>query len=315
MAKTPKTFKNHAEMVNHKMKIPQVGRTDSPESHTIPVVCPTDSEEGKNSPNSHHNYKLILATYNARSIASEARLIELEQELKRIKWEILGISEVRKQGEEYITLKSGNILDYKGNDNDTYAGVGFIIKKKYENDILKIVGISGRVAYIIIRINKRYNIKVVQLYAPTSVSEDDEIEEFYDDVSKSLDQDKTHFNIILGDINAKVDKKEAPEETCIGNYGISEQNPRGQLLVNFALQNNMYIMNTFHNKKTQNKWTWRSPNGLVKNEIDFVITNNRSIIKDVSVLNQFTTSSDHRLVKTKIQINTIKERIKLVQVQ
>lgn len=37
------------------------------------------------------------------------------------------------------------------------------------------------------------------------------------------------------------------------------------------------------------------PEWLAKNEIDFIITDKKHIVKDVTVLNKFVTGSDHRM--------------------
>ena len=70
-------------------------------------------------------------------------------------------------------------------------------------------------------------------------------------------------------------------------------------------------MNTFFMKKEKHKWTWRGPNGTTKNEIDYILTNKKHIVHDVSVINNFKFYSDHRLVCFTISINTKWERTKL----
>lgn len=70
-------------------------------------------------------------------------------------------------------------------------------------------------------------------------------------------------------------------------------------------------MNGFFKKSPQRKWTWASPDGVTRNEIDFIITNNRNMVHDVSVLNNCSIGiSDHRLVRVKITIHL--ERTKIV---
>ncbi|KMQ88480.1 rna-directed dna polymerase from mobile element jockey-like protein [Lasius niger] len=56
-------------------------------------------------------------------------------------------------------------------------------------------------------------------------------------------------------------------------------------------------MNTYFKKPPQRKWTQKSLNNMVKNEIDYILTNNKEICTDVNVLNRFNTGSDHRLGK------------------
>ena len=45
--------------------------------------------------------------------------------------------------------------------------------------------------------------------------------------------------------------------------------------MNLRKGKHLYCMNTFFKKTPQRKWTWRSPNGSVKNETDYILTNNR----------------------------------------
>jgi len=99
----------------------------------------------------------------------------------------------------------------------------------------------------------------------------------------------------------------------MGKFGVGERNDRGDRLLEFADSRGFKIMNTFFKKKASRKWTWRSPNGTTKNEIDFILTNKPTIVKDVSVLNRFNTGSDHRLVRAKLHINFRLERCKLVK--
>ena len=44
-----------------------------------------------------------------------------------MKWDILGICEVRRKGEEKIELKSGHILYYRRTEKGGTSGVGFLI--------------------------------------------------------------------------------------------------------------------------------------------------------------------------------------------
>ena len=42
---------------------------------------------------------------------------------------------------------------------------------------------------------------------------------------------KTHYNVIMGDFNAKVGKG---DEDCVGSFGYGVRNDRGDDLINFA---------------------------------------------------------------------------------
>jgi len=50
-----------------------------------------------------------------------------------------------------------------------------------------------------------------------------------------------------------------------------------------------------------------------ENEIDYVLTNNREILQDISVLNSLKISSDHRMLRCKLKLNNILARKKLIR--
>ncbi|KAF2880494.1 hypothetical protein ILUMI_25681 [Ignelater luminosus] len=52
--------------------------------------------------------------------------------------------------------------------------------------------------------------------------------------------------------------------------------------------------------------------GKTKNEIDFIIANRKDTIQDVTVINKFTTRSDHRVFRSKLTTHIKKERSKMV---
>ena len=53
--------------------------------------------------------------YNARSLSSDDPMIELEEEISRIKWNIVGLSEVRTKGQGSTGIQY-TIQDYTNRD-------------------------------------------------------------------------------------------------------------------------------------------------------------------------------------------------------
>lgn len=255
---------------------------------------------------------LWLCSYNIRTLLSEERMIELEEELQKIKWDVIGLSEVRRRGENQVTLRSGNLFHYKGLEDKSEGGVGFIVHKRHLASIKEIKSISSRVIYLVIRLNTRYSLKIIQAYAPTSDSDEEDVEVFYEDLNTALHDSPTHFTIMMGDFNAKLGRKQDEAESSLGAFGYGKRNERGDRLLNYIQQQELFALNSFFNKKSQNKWTWISPDGKHKNEIDYCFTYNREIVQDLSVLNNFTTGSDHRMIRAKVALNIKKERIKLM---
>ena len=90
---------------------------------------------------------------------------------------------------------------------------------------------------------KPFNITVIQLYAPTSNSEEAEVEWFYEDIQDLLElAPEKNVLLIIGDWNAKVGSQETPG--VIGKFGLGVQNEAGQRLIEFCQENALVIANT-----------------------------------------------------------------------
>ena len=61
---------------------------------------------------------------------------------------------------------------------------------------------------------KLFNIKLIQVYAPTSNAEEAEVEQFYEDLQELLElTPKKDVLFIIGDWNAKIGRQETPGVT------------------------------------------------------------------------------------------------------
>ena len=86
---------------------------------------------------------------------------------------------------------------------------------------------------------KRFSIRVIQAYAPTSNAEEAEVEWFYEDLQDLLElTPKKDVLFIIGDWNAKVGQ-ETPGVT--GKFGFGVQNEAGQRLIEFCRENTLVI--------------------------------------------------------------------------
>lgn len=240
-------------------------------------------------------------------------VVKLEKELEYIKWDILGLCETRLPGEKMTVLKSGHVL-YQNNAANPkgQGGVAFLINKRLKHLITETKSVSDRVIYMVLKLNKRYSVQFIHGYAPTSQADDEEMETFLEDLSKAKCSHQAHFKIISGDFNAKIGQKTTADSDYVGRFGLGVRNHRGDMLINHLNKENLYCLNTLFKKPIQRKWTWKSPDGHTKNEIDYILSNNKNICTDVSVLNRFDTNSDHRLVRACLCFNLKIERNKLV---
>ena len=148
--------------------------------------------------------KVNIGTWNVRTLYACGKVNELEHELKRYQWDILGLVEMRWTGFGETTSEDGHKIWYSGEETQHERGVGFIVRREITGYILSCTPVSSRI--ISIRVSARpKNVTIIQVYAPTTDHEDHEIEEFYEQVESVIKKTpKKDLIIIQGDFNAKI---------------------------------------------------------------------------------------------------------------
>ena len=209
-----------------------------------------------------------IEQYNVRTLLKDEHVQELEDELKEnnMKWDVIGLGEVRRKEESFTTLQSGHLL-YHSEANNGQSGVGFLINKKWKDNITRVSSGSSRVAELIIRITDRYQLKIVQVYMrQRHLTQTKITHKFYNTIDKILEK-QTHYTIVMGDLNAKVGGQTNKSERATGCFGLGQRNERVDTLVELATSKNFKIMNTQFQKKAGRRWTWRSPYGSTKTKL------------------------------------------------
>ena len=62
-------------------------------------------------------------------------------------------------------------------------------------------------------------------------------------------------------------------------------------------------MNTFFKKHPSSNWTWQSPVGRTRNEIDYILNDRRDNIRDVQVATNLKFDIDHRMVRATVTLD------------
>ena len=115
---------------------------------------------------------------------------------------------------------------------------------------------------------------VIQAYAPTSNAEEAEFERFYEDLQDLLELIPPKYVLfIIEDWNAKIGNQETPGVT--GKFGLGIQNEAGQRLIEFCQENTLVIANTLFQQHKRRLYTWASPDGQHRNQIDYILCSQR----------------------------------------
>ena len=121
---------------------------------------------------------------------------------------------------------------------------------------------------------KPFNITVIQVYAPTSNAEEAEIEQFYEDLQDLLElTPKKDVLFMIGNCNAKVGSQETPGVTS--KFGLGMRNEAGQKRIEFFQENALVIANTLFQQHKRRLYTWTSPDGQHRNQIDYILCSQR----------------------------------------
>lgn len=212
-----------------------------------------------------------------KTMAQAGKINNAIQEMERMDIKIMGVSEMRWPGSGSCDISEHRVY-YSGTSNGQYqSGVGCIVAKTVAECVTNFVPVSERV--MLLQINALpVQLNIIQVYAPTTDHSDEEVAEFYTQITGILQQlPKKELTIIMGDFNAKIGR--GAEGDIIGHYGLGERNERGEQLSEFAGEWRFVVTNTFFTLPPRRLYTWKSPRdsgeNIIRNQIDYILINER----------------------------------------
>ena len=189
---------------------------------------------------------------------NHGKLEVVKQEMARVNVDILGISELKWTGMGEFN-SDDHYTYYCGQESLTRNGVAIVVNKRVRNAVLGCNLKNNRMISVHFQ-GKPFNITVIQVYVPTSNTEDAEFEQFYEDLQDLLElTPKKDVLFIIGDWNAKVGSQETPGVTR--KFGLGVQNEAGQRLIEFCQENALVTENTLFQHHKRRLYTWTSPDG------------------------------------------------------
>ena len=138
---------------------------------------------------------------------NQGKLEVVKQETARVNVDILGISKLK-----WTAMGEFNSDDhyiyYCGQESLRRHGVAIMVNKRVRNAVLGCNLKNDRMISVRLQ-GKPFNISVIQVYAPTSNTEETEVEWFYEDLQDLLElTPERDILFIIGDWNAKVGSQE-----------------------------------------------------------------------------------------------------------
>ena len=125
-----------------------------------------------------------IGTWNVTSM-NQGKLEAVKQEMARVNVDILGISELRWTGIGEFN-SDDHYIYYCGQESLRRNGIAIIVNKRARNAVLGCNLKNDRKISVRFQ-GKPFNITVIQVYAPTSITEEAEVEWFYEDLQDLLE--------------------------------------------------------------------------------------------------------------------------------
>uniref|UniRef100_A0A8D8WJF1 Craniofacial development protein 2 n=1 Tax=Cacopsylla melanoneura TaxID=428564 RepID=A0A8D8WJF1_9HEMI len=218
-----------------------------------------------------------IGTWNVKGMNQLGKTENIVNEMYIMDIDILGISETfLKNSGDYVS-RLPNDRKYRmisTGGEKSRKGVAFVLNEKTMNMVDTVVQFSERVMALRIKAHP-VDLFIVQCYAPTADSSDEDLDNFYECLRKVIGKKKSYEAlVVLGDMNAKVGSERIGD--IVGPHGLGSRNERGEEFINFCNENNLIITNTWFEQKKSSRFTWTSPaNNQIKNKIDYICINRR----------------------------------------
>ena len=134
--------------------------------------------------------------------------------------------------------------------------MGFIVSEELSGKISHLDFKSNRIISFSLMLGK-FKVSLIQVYAPQQGRPQEEKEEFYRHLQEVKDSVPYADNvIIIGDLNGHVGEDRAGIDNILGAFSIGNRSREGENIIDFCVQNQMSIMNTFYKHRESQNWTW-----------------------------------------------------------
>ena len=183
-------------------------------------------------------------------------------------------------------------------------GVGVILSPGLKDGVLQVTRMSDRIIWVQLELEKE-PVNVISAYAPQVGCNEEEKEEFWNLlgglVAKILEKDTVWIG---ADLNGHVGVGNQDASKAIGKYGVGERNDSGDRIVEFAMANELAVVNTYFKKRSSRCITYAS--GGKEAQMDYILCRRRELktVQDCKVLPNEAVAKQHQLVISKLELET-----------
>ena len=265
--------------------------------------------------------EIEVATHNVRTMAVDGthgvgRALDVLSVYDRLGCDVICLQETRRSGQSasskagYLVYCSGECGGENGGKKGQ-GGVGLAVRTSITRAARPPEFISDCLLKVTLELRGRAKaVKFVVAYAPTETQNANKKHAFWtslDRVVEEVPKDEQLF--VLMDANARTGRREkgqvgSKDDKILGAYGRDTLNDNGELLLSFANNQDLALVNTFFS--VPKGGVAHTFNGRGKQRIDYILTRQRGrkFVRNVTVHPHpsFLPISDHNIVSAPVKL-------------
>ncbi|KAK3508911.1 hypothetical protein QTP70_013722 [Hemibagrus guttatus] len=137
----------------------------------------------------------------------------------------------------------------------------------------------------------------------------EEKERFWSELDEVIESIPTGERVVIGaDFNGHVGEGNTGDEEVMGKFGVKERNLEGQMVVDFAKRMDMAVINTYFQKSSEHRVTYKS--GSRRTQVDYILCRRGNLkeINDCKVVVGESVARQHRMVVCRMTLMVCKTK-------
>ena len=244
--------------------------------------------------------EIKVATHNVRTMAVDGkhgvgRALGVLSVYDRLGCDVIGLQETRRSGHSafsqagFVVYCSSECGDKNGGKKGQ-GGVGLAVRTSITRAARPPEFISDRLLKVTLELRGRAKaVTFFVAYAPTEIHDASKKHAFWTTLDRAVKDVPRHEQLfVLMDANARTGRREkggvgSKDNKILGAYGPDILNDNGELLLSFANNHDLAILNTFFS--TPKGGVSHTLNGRGKKRIDYILTRrrDRKLVRNVTV--------------------------------
>ena len=135
---------------------------------------------------------------------NQGKLDVVKQAMARLNINILAISEIKWTGMGKFN-SDNHYINYHGQESLRRDRVALIVNKRVLNAVLG-CNLKNDIMISVRFQGKQFNIRVIQVYAPTTDAKETEVDQFYEDLEDLLEHQKKKKGILCSSLEIRMQK-------------------------------------------------------------------------------------------------------------